>query len=129
MLRLATPALIEGPGSSLRKIMGHLSGGALDEDILQTESLPPVIPPPPKRGVHWVFVGPNGIRAGWGVLLFVVLFIGFAFLTAQVLRHLLPPLPHSAVLPLRRALLSDSALMVPLLLATGIMALIERRSL
>ena len=101
----------------------------MDEDILQTESSPLVIPPPPKRGVHWVFVGPDGLRAGWGVLLFVLLFVAFGFLTAQVLRHFLHPDRHTAVLPLRLAFISEGAQMIPLLLATAIMALIERRPL
>ena len=110
-------------------MMGHLSGGNLDEDILQTESSPLVIPPPPKRGVHWVFVGANGLRAGWGVLLFVLLFVAFGFLTAQVLRHFLHPDRRTAVLPLKLAFISEGAQMIPLLLATAIMALVERRSL
>ncbi len=28
---------------------------------------------PPKRGARWVFVGPHGLRAGWGILLFLLL--------------------------------------------------------
>jgi len=101
----------------------------LDEEIVQAEASPLATPQLPKRGVHWIFIGAEGLRAGWGVLLFVLLFIGFGFLTAQVLRHLLPHSHHSAVLPLRLALISEGAQMVPLLLATAIMALIERRSL
>ena len=62
------------PRSSLRKMMVHLPGGNLDEEILIAEES---VPPPPKRGVHWVFFGDEGIRAGWGVLLFVVLYVVF----------------------------------------------------
>jgi hypothetical protein len=79
--------------------------------------------------MHWVFVGAEGIRAGWGVLLFVLLFIGFSFLSLQVVRHLLPPRHHSPVFALRLAFISEGAQLVPLLLATAIMALIERRPL
>jgi membrane protease YdiL (CAAX protease family) len=102
----------------------------LDEEIVQTEASPLVTPPPPKRGVHWVFLGAEGLRAGWGVLLFVLLFIGFGFLMAQVVSHLLPRASHpSNLFGLRIAYISECAQMVPLLLATAIMALIERRSL
>jgi uncharacterized protein len=102
----------------------------LDEEIAQAEASSLVIPEPPKRDMHWVFIGSEGLRAGWGVLLFVLLFVGFGFLTAQGLRHLLPSPPHhSNVFALRIAFISECAQMVPLLLATAIMALIERRSL
>jgi membrane protease YdiL (CAAX protease family) len=111
------------------KMMEHLSGDTLDEEIAQAEASPLATPQPPKHGVHWIFFGAEGLRAGWGVLLFVLLFIGFGFLTAQVLRHLLPHSHRSALLPLRLAFISEVAQMVPLLLATAIMALIERRSL
>ena len=101
----------------------------MDENLVQAEAFPLATPQPPKRDMHWVFVGAEGLRAGWGVLLFVLLFIGFSFLSIQVLKHLLPPSHHSAVFPLRLAFISEGAQLVPLLLATAIMALIERRPL
>jgi uncharacterized protein len=101
----------------------------LDEDIVQAEALPLATPPPPKRDMHWVFFGPEGLRAGWGVLLFVLLFIGFLFITGWLLRQFLPRSRPSAVFPLRLALISESAQLIPVLLATWIMALIEGRSL
>ena len=96
---------------------------------MPAEAFPLATPQPPKRDLHWVFVGAEGLRAGWGVLLFVLLFIGFSFLSIQVFKHLLPPSHHSAVFPLRLAFISEGAQLVPLLLATAIMALIERRPL
>ena len=79
--------------------------------------------------MHWVFFGAEGLRAGWGVLLFVLLFIGFSFLAVQVVKHFLPPGHLRAVLPLKLAFISEGTQLVPLLLATAIMALIERRPL
>jgi hypothetical protein len=76
-----------------------------------------------------VFVGANGLRAGWGVLLFVLLFIGFEFLTARVMLHFVQSPRHVAVLSLRLALITESAQLLPVLLATAVMAFIERRSL
>jgi membrane protease YdiL (CAAX protease family) len=101
----------------------------LDENLVQAEAFPLATPQPPKRDMHWVFVGAEGLRAGWGVLLFVLLFIGFSFLSIQVLKHLLPPSHRSPVFGLRLAFISEGAQLVPLLLATAIMALIERRPL
>ena len=101
----------------------------MDENLVQTEAFPFATPQPPKRDLHWVFVGAEGLRAGWGVLLFVLLFIGFSFLSIQVLKHLLPPSHHSAVFSLRLAFISEGAQLVPLLLSTAIMAFIERRPL
>ena len=54
----------------------------MDEDIVQAEALPPVVQEPPKRGLRWVFMGANGLRAGWGVLLFILLYVVFLFLRA-----------------------------------------------
>jgi len=69
---------------------GHFPGGNLDEELLRVEeSSPLATPQPAKRGVHWVFVGSDGLRAGWGVLLFVLLYVGFLFLTGWALRSFL----------------------------------------
>jgi membrane protease YdiL (CAAX protease family) len=107
-------------------MMWHLLGGNL-HDILEAGASPLIVPP--KRGIRWVFEDEDGIRAGWGVLLFVLLFVGFEILTGRVLRHILPRGPHSAGMPVRLGLIMEGAQLVPLFLATGIMALIERRSL
>ena len=40
--------------------------------VLSTESFQPI--PQPTFGLKQVFVGPNGLRAGWRVLMFIVLF-------------------------------------------------------
>jgi hypothetical protein len=73
-------------------------------------------------------VGADGLRAGWGVLLFILLSFGFEFLTGRVLRHFLPHFHHSAVMPLKLSLIVEAAQLLPLFLATAIMALIEHRS-
>ena len=101
----------------------------MDEEILQAEAFPLATPQPPKRGMHWIFFGAEGLRAGWGVLLFVLLFIGFSVLAARTVRHFFHPGHLTSVFPLRLALISESTQLVALFLATAIMALIERRSL
>jgi uncharacterized protein len=110
-------------------MMGHLFGGSLDEDIVKTEVLPDATPQPPKRGLHWVFVGADGLRAGWGVLLFVLLYLVFGFFTSIAARPYLIGIRHATVMPLRLGLIMEAAQGLPTLLATAVMALIERRSL
>ncbi len=101
----------------------------MDEDIVQSEALPPVIQEPPKHGLRWVFMGANGLRAGWGVLLFVVLYVVFLFVMGRVLRPFLLEARHLTVLPIRIALITEFAQFLPTILATAIMAFIERRAL
>jgi membrane protease YdiL (CAAX protease family) len=109
-------------------MMGHLSGGILDEDIVQTEALPPAIQEPPKHGLRWIFIGTNGLRAGWGVLLFVALYVLFLLVMGRLLRPFLREARHLTVLPVRVALITEFAQFLPTILATSIMAFIERRS-
>jgi uncharacterized protein len=109
-------------------MMGHSLGGILDEDILQAESLPPTIQEPPKHGLRWVFMGDNGLRAGWGVLLFVVLYVAFLLVMGRVLRPFLRQARQLTVLPVRLALITEFAQFLPTILATAIMAFIERRA-
>jgi uncharacterized protein len=99
------------------------------DDILEAGESPLIAQQPPKRGIRWAFEGTDGMRAGWGVLLFVLLFVGFDFLSGWVLRHVLPRGHLPAALPFRLALIIEGAQLPALFLATGIMALIERRPL
>jgi membrane protease YdiL (CAAX protease family) len=101
----------------------------LDEEILEAGATPPAIPQPPKRGLHWVFVGADGIRAGWGVLLFVLLYLVFLFFTAWTLRPFLHAAHLVRMLPAKLAMVMEVVQLLPAILATTIMAFIERRSL
>ena len=101
----------------------------MDEETLQAEASPTAIPQPPKRGMHWIYMGPDGIRAGWGVLLFILLYLVFIFLAGWVFRPFLIGAQHVVVLPVRLALIMETVQMLPAILATAVMALIERRSL
>ena len=92
------------------------------------ESLPLDTAPAPKRGVHWIFVGSEGLRAGWGVLLFVLLYIGFLLLIGSLLQPFLRQARHVTVLPVRLALIIEVAQFLPTILATAVLARIERRS-
>jgi uncharacterized protein len=83
-----------------------------------------------------IFLGPTGIRAGWRLLLFILLLAAFQFLIFQ---HALPLIPGFAALaqasqagaPLtpRFELIAESAAILMVFLAAGIMSRIERRPL
>jgi membrane protease YdiL (CAAX protease family) len=102
----------------------------MDDGIVPMADSPDLNPQRPRRDLHWVFVGSDGIRAGWGVLLFVLLFIGFGFISSWVLRDLLHmSRDRGSALPVGRALVVELAQFLPMFLATAVMAVIERRSL
>lgn len=90
----------------------------------------PATPPPParERGLHWVFVGKSGIRAGWGILLFIVIFAAALFGASFLLRHYLEHRAHGAMTP-SAGLVAEGVQLACVVIATGILALIERKSL
>lgn len=85
--------------------------------------------PPPL--LHGILFGPVGLRAGWGLLLFLLLFIGSSILVSHL--HLLPPRPHTAPgqtapeMPPGSAIFGESVSLGLVLLSTWIMSRIERR--
>ena len=91
---------------------------------------PPPLPEAPKRDLRWVFVGQNGIRAGWGMLLFVLIFVAATFLLGSLLKLLLhpKPMPKDAALPPKMGMISEALPAFCVFLATAVMALIEKRS-
>jgi len=60
--------------------------------VIREESLPPAAEQRP-HGVRFIFFGPDGLRAGWGLLLWIILFAA-CFATAAVAVHLLQGLGH-----------------------------------
>lgn len=103
-------------------------GGPLDENI----SIPAPPPPPeaaPEHGVHWVFVGKDGIRAGWGILLFIIIFAAAAFGVGMFLRGHLQHHARNAALSPSFGLMQEALSVACVIVATGILALIERKSL
>lgn len=83
-------------------------------------------PQKPSRGVQWVFVGPEGLRAGWSVLIFIaltyLLLTGFAFLFLKL--HLVTR--GNSFAP-QQQFFSELFQVLALLTAAAIMAVIERR--
>lgn len=86
-------------------------------------------PEPPKRGMRWVFVGGNGIRAGWSVLLFVLIVIATAMIVQTAIHFLIhpkPPSPAAAMSP-KIGIISEGLQLLCVFIATAVMAAIEKR--
>ena len=87
-------------------------------------------PPAPRRNLRGIFVAKDGlIRAGWGVLLFILIFAAAGFLVGYLLRHFLPHHAPSGVMSPRLSLIFEGVQLFCVIIATGAMALIERKSL
>lgn len=102
---------------------------ALESSLNQIPA--PSEPPAPSRGPRWVFIGPNGlIRAGWGIALFIVIIVALGFGINFLIRLLVHP--HNlnlAVMAPRSGLIFEGLQVLLIAIATGIMALVERKSL
>ncbi len=93
-----------------------------------TDSTADVPASKPKTGV---FIGSQDLRAGWGILLFILVFsaVAFAFvMTMHFVLHIHGP-KQTDVLDARNTLILEGVQAGLLLVATVITALIERRSL
>ena len=78
--------------------------------------------------MRWVFLGSNGIRAGWGILLFATVWLGLA----QGAGWVLAPLLHfdpSRPIALPTGIVVELAQFLPVVIATGLLAFMERRTL
>jgi membrane protease YdiL (CAAX protease family) len=93
------------------------------EEILQTD-----ISERPKRGAHWIFVGKDGIRAGWSVLIFIAIFVALEFIAAlPVFTFIHFKVQRGAPQPAHVALVQEAVQAFLVLLATFIMSRIEKR--
>jgi membrane protease YdiL (CAAX protease family) len=80
------------------------------------------------NGLRWAFIGSQGLRAGWSVLIFALFFgliaagVGFVFVTL----HLVDP-SKKTDFAATEALFAETINFLPLLGAAALVALIERR--
>ncbi len=90
----------------------------------------PLGPPQPYRGLRWIFVGDQGLRAGWSVLLFSFVFtvfliaVGSAFSQAHLIPQKRPTVPTAV-----DGIFSELIPFLALLAAAAIVARVERRRL
>jgi hypothetical protein len=99
-------------------------------DELETPNRPAQQPNSPGHGLHWVFIGQNGIRAGWGVALFILIIFAARFATVFLFQGFSRLIENgnpeiSPGVGIAREFIQFSWVLI----ATGIMALIERKSL
>jgi membrane protease YdiL (CAAX protease family) len=80
----------------------------------------------PYHGLHWIFIGSEGLRAGWSVATFIPLFVLFSSVAgfALVRLHLVDPKFHFTA---QSAFFSEMILFLGMIAAAAIVALIERR--
>ncbi|MGC1872212.1 MAG: CPBP family glutamic-type intramembrane protease [Acidobacteriaceae bacterium] len=92
---------------------------------------PKLSPAPPPRST--VLYGPNGLRAGWSIVIYVAVLISLLFLVGLELRWITPHLPASmreipgSGLHPTIAILSEASALIAVLLATAGMARLEHR--
>jgi membrane protease YdiL (CAAX protease family) len=95
------------------------------EELLQTD-----FTEQPKRGARWIFIGNDGIRAGWGALIFIAIFIALSFAAGALISALFHPhMQRSAPIPWWLALVQEAVQTVLVLIAAFIMSRIEKRPL
>jgi uncharacterized protein len=117
----ATPDLV--PSDIVPSVLAAPASSA----TLQPDD-PFLLPPQPYHGLKWIFIGPDGMRAGWSALIFVsllVLFIGifgFIFLKLRLIAGTNKLTPH-------QQFFSELFQMLGLFSAVALMALIEGRNI
>lgn len=88
----------------------------------------PIAPPEAQRGIRWVFFGPDGLRAGWSVLIFAAIFavlLSCTILIASRFHH-----PNQG--PIKEAapgqmIIGEGVSVLFVVIAAFVVALIERR--
>ena len=102
----------------------------VDEPSDSDRSLSPTEAAPPSA-FHRIFIGPDGLRAGWGLLIFIALFAAMMYSAHVIGLKLHPPAPKAANastdLSLLHGLVNESVPLLIVLLVTWIMSKIERR--
>jgi uncharacterized protein len=119
----------------------HVYTAATRESPLNTEDQPPyrnvtltpteAIPTTPPSTLRKIFIGQDGLRAGWSLLIFIAMVAAIAFCANRILHKLHVPDPGSAkpgseTSPLF-GILGEAIPFLMVLLVTWIMSKIERR--
>lgn len=100
------------------------------------QDLTPVAPPEVERGMRWIFIGPQGLRAGWSIaIFFLVVMIPAAALRFLATKYGPQHTPGKELAALGKELtapimiLGEGITLLLILLALFVVALIERRGL
>ena len=89
-------------------------------------------PPPQPSALHKIFIGKDGLRAGWSLLIFAALFAAIMFCANVIGHKLYPPAPKttkaiSDISATPRLFMAESIPFLVTVLVTWIMSNIERR--
>jgi membrane protease YdiL (CAAX protease family) len=99
--------------------------GTLDSEDIARES------PPGSSSSKWTlrssFVGPQGIRSGWSMLIFAMILVVEVLITRVPVNHLLHSMKHNPSLEAWSPVVAAGILALLVLAATAIMAKIEER--
>jgi uncharacterized protein len=103
----------------------------LDEPNLQPAAagatLSSLSSPPPQHDLRWIFIGPNGLRAGWAILVFAGILYGLGRLVGFLVAHFWHPHFPSGPLPPLVGVMAEGTELVLLALVVFIMSRIERK--
>ncbi len=99
------------------------------------ETVPPAHRPDLSQSSAWrkIFIGPNGVRAGWRFMMYVLLFAGLVYLFQRVLRfvpsfvEIMRTTQREGILTPQFEFIFESTIIAAALLAAGVMARFERR--
>jgi len=103
------------------------------ESVAAAEPIPPAAPAPlPQPSVlRKIFVGKDGIRAGWSLLIFIALMVALGFSSNRIAHKLYPSAPTGVTpgmeVPPSFLAIGEAVPFFMVLLATWIMSKIERR--
>lgn len=89
-----------------------------------TQLTPP--PPTPGDGLRWVFLGPDGLRAGWSVLIFLVVMVALVIALGAIFARLHLFDPKGGFTP-KNMFFNEVTSFLALLGAAIVAALVERR--
>jgi len=101
-----------------------------------SQQTPPEKLPPAESAVKNVFVGPNGIRAGWRLAIFLIIFVALAAVINAILHRIpfitqhFPPPPKGApqVLTPGAQIFGEGTTVLLLFFTVWIMSMIEKKS-
>lgn len=114
--------------------LNPLNNDETNEQALHHDATPTItepIPPTQPLTLHSIFIGKDGLRAAWSLLIFVALFAVIIYCANRIGHKFYPPSPKEAdpaadMAPLR-GFISELVPLLVTLLVTWIMSKIERR--
>jgi CAAX protease family protein len=91
-------------------------------------AIEPMAPPPQPSLIHRIFLGADGLRAGWSLLLFMLMLVGVLFAVMKIAMKIHPPSGHHPPEETWvRMMINEVIPFLAIVLITWIMSKIERR--